>query len=583
MLQILADTLAPGTVVPGGFRLERIVGEGGMGVVWAARHGPSGRVVALKFLREGRESDPRNQERFLREARASMAVVHPNVARVEAVLETEAGVPFLVMELLEGESLRNFLRRRGVLNPVETAQIMTAVVEAVAHAHAMRIVHRDLKPENIYLLPGPHGPQIRVLDFGIAKQLAREGTQEVGGSLTSTGAMIGTPLYMAPEQVFADVDVDGRVDCWALGIIIYECLAGETPTEAPGFGPILKRITTDPIVPLERMRPGLPGKITRLVARMLLRDRMQRPPLAEVRAVLAEVIAAGDGAMPSAPMMLPLRLMPDATTNLGLAHTGQPTPKKSNAPLVIGIIAGVVILGGAATAAAIIVPPMLDKGSSAAAPGDERALLMRAADAAKKRDGKTCLSLLDQYDTIPGRTTNSKSPTDGATVTRAMCTMLVGDCEGGKALYKSWSVAVKAPDAEQSAEGLATSYCQGDKLSQRDELLRANAQVMQSSTGTPKPTIAQCKDWSGTVKRLQPLVKPKDKDDYGITSIPDNFPNASALCFAQAGDCNAALGVFREGFNARYAKDYPDPKLREQLMRGMYDSLVPNTSCKGKP
>ena len=169
MLEIREETLEAGAVVGGLYRLERIVGEGGMGVVWAAREHATGRRVALKFLREGREADLRNQERVLREARAAMAISHENVAKIEAVLETDAGVPFLVMELLEGESLRELLRRRHTLTTLECARILLPVVEAVLAAHASLIVHRDLKPENVFL---GKDQRVRVLDFGIAKQFA---------------------------------------------------------------------------------------------------------------------------------------------------------------------------------------------------------------------------------------------------------------------------------------------------------------------------------------------------------------------------------------------------------------------------
>jgi eukaryotic-like serine/threonine-protein kinase len=195
VLQILDETLETGAVIAGACRLSRILGEGGMGVVWAAHEMRTNRPVALKFLRAGREVDPKNQQRFLREARAAMGVVHPNIARVEAVLETDAGVPFMVMELLEGESLRSLLDRRGMLMPVECARLMVQVVDAVAAAHASGVVHRDLKPENVFIVNGSY---VRVLDFGIAKMMVKDGAT-VSAVLTSTGMLLGTPLYMAPE------------------------------------------------------------------------------------------------------------------------------------------------------------------------------------------------------------------------------------------------------------------------------------------------------------------------------------------------------------------------------------------------
>ena len=161
--------------------------------------------------------------------------------------------------------------------------------------------------------------------------------------------------------------------------------------------------------------------------------------------------------------------------------------------------------------------------------------------------------------------------------------MLAGDCEGGKALYRSWARASSTTDPEQAAESAAAAWCEGDKLSQRDELLRAADRISQASIGQPKPTIAECKDWSAVVRRLEPLVKPKDASDYRITSLPTNFPSQSTLCFAQAGDCSSALATFKADFDAKYASGYSDPKLRESQMRLMYDGLVAQTGCKGKP
>ncbi|MEO8877859.1 MAG: serine/threonine-protein kinase, partial [Polyangiaceae bacterium] len=223
MLEIVGETLRAGAVVANAYRLERIVGEGGMGVVWEATELTSGRRLALKFLLEKRQADSRNQARVLREARATMAINHPNIAAVHAVLETDAGVPFLVMELLEGKTFRSYLLRPSPLSPVECARILLPVVAAVGAAHDQRIVHRDLKPENIFLLRHPLN-EVRVLDFGIAKQLPRVDANTIAGaaatdpSLTSTGAVLGTPVYMAPEQIFGDDDIDGRADIWSLGI-----------------------------------------------------------------------------------------------------------------------------------------------------------------------------------------------------------------------------------------------------------------------------------------------------------------------------------------------------------------------------
>jgi serine/threonine-protein kinase len=289
MLEVVDEPLAIGRVIAGKYRLEALLGQGGMGVVWAAREVASERPLALKFLREGSETEQKNRARFLREARAAMAVTHPNVAKVHAVLETDAGMPFIVMDLLEGDSLRELLRKRGALTIADCARLFVPIVDAVEAAHALGIVHRDLKPENVFLQEREH---VRVLDFGIAKQMPKA-DETASQSLTSTGALLGTPQYMAPEQIFGDDDLDGRADVWALGVMLYECLAGRRPIEGAGLGPIIRRITVDPI-PSLTAQPGVPTEVAKVVDRMLSRDRSARPSLKEVRETILKAADAPD-------------------------------------------------------------------------------------------------------------------------------------------------------------------------------------------------------------------------------------------------------------------------------------------------
>ncbi len=300
MLQTSKDPLLEaGAVVANRYELERVVGEGGMGVVWAASDRKTGNRVALKFLREDRASDVRHQERLLREAKAAAAVRHPNVATVHEVLETATGRPFLVMDLLQGEPLAARLARDGTLPLPECARVLGAVVDAIQAAHGSGIIHRDLKPENIFLLgAGTSSPSVRVLDFGIAKTVEREDATHAP-SLTTTGTMLGTPYYMAPEQIFGDNDVDGKADVWALGVVLYECLSGKRPTQATGVGQVLKVIMNDAIPPLSEVAPDVPTDVAALVSKMLSRRRDDRPDLSQVRAVLAD--AASRPSRPSIP------------------------------------------------------------------------------------------------------------------------------------------------------------------------------------------------------------------------------------------------------------------------------------------
>jgi serine/threonine-protein kinase len=259
----------------GHFRLEKMIGRGGMGVVWSAvDERDDKRIVALKFLDDVRRDDPVSHARFLREAELATKLEHPNVVHVHAIDYTLEGTPFLVMDLLEGESLRARLKFAHRLSPKECGVLLAPVADAACTAHEAGIVHRDLKPENVFLSAGG----VRILDFGIAKRLTKD---EVTDTFTSTGAMLGTPAYMAPEQIFGERDIDGKADVWALGVILYECLSGARPFEG-GVGQVLKAITSHRVAPLRTETPEL----GRFVMKMLVTEPAERPSMAEVLRVL---------------------------------------------------------------------------------------------------------------------------------------------------------------------------------------------------------------------------------------------------------------------------------------------------------
>jgi serine/threonine-protein kinase len=304
--------LERGTVVAGKYRLDRPLGEGGMGIVWAATHTVTGKSCALKFLKD--KDGPSGRERFLREARAACAIRHPNVAPVHDVLEAE-GRPLLVMDLLDGEPLSRWLVRSKALSLEETARVMVPVIDAVLAVHAQGIVHRDLKPDNVFITRTTNGAlDVKVLDFGIAKFNTAIDSGATP-ALTATGTMMGTPYYMAPEQIFGDKDIDARADVWALGIMIYECLAGVRPTEGDGVGQVLKVITTDGIVPLDKLAPGIPRELADLVSQMLSRSKDERPALYRVRDALAQHLPASN-----APPPVPHKIVSDVD-----AHPTAPT------------------------------------------------------------------------------------------------------------------------------------------------------------------------------------------------------------------------------------------------------------------
>ena len=285
-----AISWAPAAVVAERYVLDRLLGEGGMGIVWAATQTATRRPVALKFLKSATPSSEAHR-RFLREAKAAFAVRHTNVIQVHEILEMTDGSPVMVMELLVGESLSHRLRREPVMPLPEAARVLGAVVSAVGAAHALGIIHRDIKPENIFLAENPEepsAPAVKVLDFGIAKLTANEGDAARSASLTATGAMLGTPCYMSPEQGFGEKDIDHRTDIWSLGMVLFQCASGVLPTRADNLGQVFKILLMHSIPPLEQVAPDLPSDLTTLVNRMLSRKREDRPAdLGEVEQVLA--------------------------------------------------------------------------------------------------------------------------------------------------------------------------------------------------------------------------------------------------------------------------------------------------------
>jgi serine/threonine-protein kinase len=268
--------VAPGDVVGGRYRLDRIVGEGGLGVVWAATHAITQRSVALKILKF---RDPSLDKRFLREARLSGILRHPSIVDVHDVFELEHdGALVMVMDLLEGESLDRRLTHRGALPLRETLHTLYPVFSALAAAHALGVVHRDLKPQNIFLAHGANGERAMLLDFGLAKLTATEGAAAQTSVLTREKSIMGTPHYMAPEQLYGEMDIDARTDVWAIAAVVYECLSGRRPVEGDTVGQILRSLAMRDIPPIENLVQGLPPEFSLLLGAMLARDRQARPP-----------------------------------------------------------------------------------------------------------------------------------------------------------------------------------------------------------------------------------------------------------------------------------------------------------------
>lgn len=272
--------MQPGDLIAGRFTVEALAGRGGMGAVYRASDSVTGERVAIKTLRG--EVDLRERERFVREAMVLSRVSHPNVVRYVAHGVTDAGERYLAMEWLDGDDLHALLRA-GPLGVESTVALLHGVAKGLAAVHALGIVHRDLKPRNL-VIPDGDVARVRLLDFGIARW------DDVMSAMTRTGHIVGTPGYMAPEQVRGERDLDPRVDVFALGCVAFECLTGRPAFEGDGAISVLARVLFEAPPKIRAVRPEAPVELEALVERMLSKERALRPnDGAEAAALLAEI------------------------------------------------------------------------------------------------------------------------------------------------------------------------------------------------------------------------------------------------------------------------------------------------------
>jgi eukaryotic-like serine/threonine-protein kinase len=265
--------VAPGDVLAGKYRIERIIGVGGMGVVVAAHHLQLDERVAIKFLLPEALLNAEVVARFGREARAAVKIKSEHVARVSDVGTLETGSPYMVMEYLAGHDLSSWLQQKGPLPILQTVEFILQACEAIAEAHVLGIVHRDLKPANLFCIRRADGIfAIKVLDFGISKVTSQSGAAR-DAQMTKTSAVFGSPLYMSPEQMLSARDVDARTDIWALGAILYELLTGKSPFEGETLPEVYARISTLPPLPLRDRRPDVPAELEAVILKCLEKDR----------------------------------------------------------------------------------------------------------------------------------------------------------------------------------------------------------------------------------------------------------------------------------------------------------------------
>src|SRR5215472_208191 len=272
--------MQPGDIVAERFEIERRAGSGGMGVVYRARGRVTGSSVALKLV-HGQSQEP--TERFTREGRLLAGLRHPGIVRYVAHGATTDGHLYLAMEWLEGEDLARRLGRSG-LTIAESVRVVSHAAQALSEAHEQGIVHRDLKPSNLFLENGELD-RVRILDFGVAR------LGEDAHRVTITGEMVGTPSYMAPEQARGGKVVDARADVFALGCVLFACLTGRRAFAGDNLVAVLAKILFEPTPRVSERRPDVPPALDDLVARMMAKERADRP--ADARAVLAELAVLG--------------------------------------------------------------------------------------------------------------------------------------------------------------------------------------------------------------------------------------------------------------------------------------------------
>ena len=265
---------APGDVVAGKYEIVEMIGEGGMGAVFAATHQLTGKRIALKWLLPELASKEGAVQRFIREAQAAGRIDHPNVVDVYDVCEHEESM-FLVMEFLRGESLSDALERGGLTVQEVLAMVLPAM-RGVCAAHRKGVVHRDLKPDNIFLCRDEQGNlrEPKVLDFGISKISSSDG--QVNPRLTKTGAVMGTPYYMSPEQIRGSHEVDRRADVYAFGVILYEALTGEVPFHAETYSALILEIATGTPRRPQDINPNLPDALQDVVMKAMARELEDR-------------------------------------------------------------------------------------------------------------------------------------------------------------------------------------------------------------------------------------------------------------------------------------------------------------------
>jgi len=369
--------------VLGSFRITGELGSGGMGEVYSAEHTLIGKTAAIKVLRRELTTNETQVGRFFHEAKATSAISHPGIVEVFDFGYAEDGMAYIVMELLQGETLRSRMMRKGALELDDALRLTGQIASALQAAHDQGIVHRDLKPGNLFVVPDPDvegGDRARILDFGIAKLAPEESVVH-----THSGAVVGTPVYMSPEQCSGAGKVDSRADLYALGCIMYEMVCGKRPFVAKGRGELLAMHLFDTPPPPGTMK-SLPPGVDRLIMGLLEKEPDHRP--ASAAAVVATIKTLRAGGQPAprgvvhTPELLAETLAPLETEDVASAASGGRGFRWS--------LAGLVLTGAGVVAAALV----WSSGSSQNSSGDA-GIRQRSTAAANMRDAAVVARTLD--------------------------------------------------------------------------------------------------------------------------------------------------------------------------------------------
>jgi serine/threonine-protein kinase len=327
-MPILTAEERVGTLLAGKYRLERILGRGGMGVVYAATHTWTDRPVAVKLLHHDPGRDASIEQRFLQEARSAATLRHPNVVDVLDMGQAEHEGVYLVLEMLDGESLADRLQR-GPLTPTDALAYLLPVMDALEAAHAKGTIHRDMKPDNIFLSRNGAGQIVpKVLDFGIAKRV----DPMAAGVKTVTGQLLGTPFYMSPEQTRGAADLGAQSDVWSMGVVWFECLSARLPFHAESLGELIFKLVTEAPPPLASVVPDVNAGLAAAIGDAMLIDRAKRH--ASMKVFSERLRSAADEAGLMAPAQSAAIVAGDATTPSvpPPSNNSKPAPRASTPP-----------------------------------------------------------------------------------------------------------------------------------------------------------------------------------------------------------------------------------------------------------